>query len=172
MFTNSRNCFYWLEWLIDYETIYKKKNKTELICATRNFSGLTKLNIIDVNFNLESGLLNIEKIITQNKNLFVETTGKYFLKNENFEISNKINLKTKKLNQLPDFYINLNGNSKKYKVSYNLDNIKKKLFNDTIKNILKKNKGKLKLDKNFLDLLNGSDDNNSNAQKLIDLFVR
>ena len=138
----------------------------------KNFSGLTKLNIIDVNFNLESGLLNIEKIITQNKNLFVETTGKYFLKNENFEISNKINLKTKKLNQLPDFYINLNGNSEKYKVSYDLDNIKRELFNDTIKNILKKNKGKLKLDKNFLDLLNGSDDNNSNAQKLIDLFVR
>jgi len=37
---NSRACFYWVEWLFDYGAIYKKKNKNELICATRNITGL------------------------------------------------------------------------------------------------------------------------------------
>ena len=65
---NSRNCFYWLEWLIDYETIYKKKNKSDLICATRTLSGLTNKNAKDFIWILWEIILNESNRLSEHIN--------------------------------------------------------------------------------------------------------
>ena len=55
---NSRACFYWLEWLFDYGSIYKKKNKSDLLCGSRNISGLDNKNRKDFIWILWEVILN------------------------------------------------------------------------------------------------------------------
>ena len=79
-------------------------------------------------------------------------------------------IKTEKFKNLPSFQVLVNGNSKKYKVSYDLENIKSAILTDGINTILKKQKKIVINPKEFKNLI----DKNSKdlrPEKIIDLFL-
>ena len=86
------------------------------------------------------------------------------------DLKNNIFIKTKKFKNLPSFQVLVNGNSKKYKVSYDFENIKSAVLSDGINTILKKQKRLLLILKEFKNLI----DKNSKdlrPEKIIDLFL-
>ena len=77
---------------------------------------------------------------------------------------------TKKFNNLPSFQVLVNGNSKKYKVSYDFEKIKSAILTDGLNTILKKQK-KIVINPKELKNLIDKNSNDLKPEKIIDFFL-
>ena len=132
--------------------------------------GNTPLDSINFTFQLKESIFFLSQLEAVQKNIKVLSNGKYYIYDDNLDLKNNVFIKTKKFKNLPSFQVLVNGNSKKYKVSYDFENIKSAVLNDGINTILKKQKKIVINPKEFKNLI----DKNSKdlrPEKIIDLFL-
>ena len=132
--------------------------------------GNTPLDSINFTFKLKESIFFLNQLEAVQKNIKVLSNGKYYIYDDNLDLKNNIFIKTKKFKNLPSFQVLVNGNSKKYKVSYDFENIKSAVLTDGINTILKKQKKIVINPKEFKNLI----DKNSKdlrPEKIIDLFL-
>ena len=132
--------------------------------------GNTPLDSINFTFKLKESILFLNQLEAVQKNIKVLSNGKYYIYDDNLDLKNNIFLKTKKFNNLPSFQVLVNGNSKKYKVSYDFENIKSAILTDGINTILKKQKKIVIKPEDFKNLIEKNSKNLS-PEKIIDLFL-
>jgi hypothetical protein len=135
-----------------------------------NLKGFTKVDSIDFRFNLKDSILNIEELIAVQKNVRVNSSGKYELYRDLIDFNNNIFIKTNKYNNLPSFDVFINGTSKEFKVSYDFEKIKSIVLSKGINSFLKKKK-KLILDPKSLKGLIDKNKKDFDPEKIIDLFL-
>ena len=132
--------------------------------------GNTPLDSINFTFKLKESIFFLNQLEAVQKNVKVLSNGKYYIYDDNLNLKNNIFIKTEKFKNLPSFQVLVNGNSRKYKVSYDFENIKSAVLTDGINNILKKQKKIVINPKEFKNLI----DKNSKdlrPEKIIDLFL-
>ena len=136
----------------------------------KEMKGNTQIDSINFTFKLKESIFFLNQLEAIQKNIKVLSNGKYYIYDDNLDLKNNIFLKTKKFNNLPSFQVLVNGNSKKYKVSYDFENIKSAVLTDGINTILKKQK---KIVINPKELKNLIDKNSKDLrpEKIIDLFL-
>jgi hypothetical protein len=103
---NTRDCCYWLEWLLAFETEYKHKKKVPLICYSRTFVDIHenyKKDFIwiiwDIILRRSTFLKNdIEKVVKNLLDLFIIKYNPSCKKKRKFIIYNAILLLTENIN--------------------------------------------------------------------------
>jgi len=162
---------------IDFEKFAKKVDEADTflkfanLIDQRNWSGFSKLESLKGKINISRGMLFLKDVETIQKNVKVNTNGEYNLINEKINLKNRVLVSTKKYNNLPDFGVNLSGNTKDYKISYDLNKIRDKLFSVGIKEILK-DKKKIIIDpKSIKKLFKNNDNESINTEDILDLFL-
>ena len=146
-----------------FQDFFNLFNKNEM-------KGNTPLDSINFTFKLKESIFFLNQLEAVQKNIKVLSNGKYYIYDDNLDLKNNIFIKTKKFNNLPSFKVLVNGNSKKYKVSYDFENIKSAILTDGINTILKKQKKIVINPKEFKNLI----DKNSKdlkPEKIIDFFL-
>ena len=146
-----------------FQDFFNLFNKNEM-------KGNTPLDSINFTFKLKESIFFLNQLEAVQKNIKVLSNGKYYIYDDNLDLKNNIFIKTKKFKNLPSFQVLVNGNSKKYKVSYDFENIKSAILTDGINTILKKQKKIVINPKEFKNLI----DKNSKdlrPEKIIDLFL-
>ncbi len=146
-----------------FQDFFNLFNKNEM-------KGNTPLDSINFTFKLNESIFFLNQLEAVQKNIKVLSNGKYYIYDDNLDLKNNIFIKTKKFNNLPSFKVLVNGNSKKYKVSYDFENIKSAILTDGINTILKKQKKIVINPKEFKNLI----DKNSKdlkPEKIIDFFL-
>ena len=94
---------------------------------------------INLNFNVKR-TFNIESLKAFHPNLIINSDGKYNILKDDLSLKSKAYFKTHKYNDLPPLGVNLNGPLKNYKISYDFESLKQKLFNKGVNEILKEKK--------------------------------
>jgi len=146
-----------------FQDFFNLFNKNEM-------KGNTPLDSINFTFKLKDSIFFVNQLEAVQKNIRVLSNGKYYIYDDNLDLKNNIFIKTNKFKNLPSFQVQVNGNSKKYKVSYDFENIKSAVLTDGINTILKKQKKIVINPKEFKNLI----DKNSKdlrPEKIIDLFL-
>ena len=146
-----------------FQDFFNLFNKNEM-------KGNTPLDSINFTFKLKESIFFLNQLEAIQKNIKVLSNGKYSIYDDNLDLKNNIFIKTKKFKNLPSFKVLVNGNSKKYKVSYDFENIKSAILTDGINTILKKQKKIVINPKEFKNII----DKNSKdlrPEKIIDLFL-
>ncbi len=146
-----------------FQDFFDLFNKNEM-------KGNTPLDSINFTFKLKESIFFLNQLEAVQKNIKVMSSGKYYIYDDNLNLKNNIFIKTKKFKNLPSFQVLVNGNSNKYKVSYDFENIKSAVLTDGINTILKKQKKIVINPKEFKNLI----DKNSKdlrPEKIIDLFL-
>ncbi len=146
-----------------FQDFFDLFNKNEM-------KGNTPLDSINFTFKLKESIFFLNQLEAVQKNVKVLSNGKYYIYDDNLNLKNNIFIKTEKFKNLPSFQVLVNGNSRKYKVSYDFENIKSAVLTDGINNILKKQKKIVINPKEFKNLI----DKNSKdlrPEKIIDLFL-
>ncbi len=146
-----------------FQDFFNLFNKNEM-------KGNTPLDSISFTFKLKESIFFLNQLEAIQKNVKVLSNGKYYIYDDNLDLKNNVFIKTKKFKNLPSFQVLVNGNSKKYKVSYDFENIKSAVLTDGINTILKKQKKIVINPKEFKNLI----DKNSKdlrPEKIIDLFI-
>ena len=136
----------------------------------KEMKGNTQIDSINFTFKLKESIFFLNQLEAVQKNIKVLSNGKYYIYDDNLDLKNNIFLKTKKFNNLPSFQVLVNGNSKKYKVSYDFENIKSAILTDGINTILKKQKKIVIKPEEFKNLIEKNSKNLS-PEKIIDLFL-
>ena len=97
--------------------------------------------------------------------------GNFSFLNDQIFFENRINVNTKKFKNLPEFGVNVSGTKKDYKISYDIEKVRKQILTSGINSILKKQK-KLIIDpKSFNKLLKDKNPENFlNPDSIIELF--
>ncbi len=146
-----------------FQDFFDLFNKNEM-------KGNTPLDSINFTFKLKESIFFLNQLEAFQKNIKILSNGKYYIYDDNLDLKNNIFIKTKKFKNLPSFQVLVNGNSKKYKVSYDFENIKSAVLTDGINTILKKQK---KIVINPKELKNLIDKNSKDLrpEKIIDLFL-
>ena len=146
-----------------FQDFFNLFNKNEM-------KGNTPLDSINFTFKLKESVFFLNQLEAMQKNIKVLSNGKYYIYDDNLDLKNNIFIKTKKFENLPSFKVLVNGKSKKYKVSYDFEDIKSAILTDGINTILKKQKKIVINPKEFKNLI----DKNSKdlrPEKIIDLFL-
>ena len=149
-----------IETFQDFFNLFKKNE----------MKGNTPLDSINFTFKLKESIFFLSQLEAVQKNIKVLSNGKYYIYDDNLDLKNNVFIKTKKFKNLPSFQVLVSGNSKKYKVSYDFENIKSAVLTDGINTILKKQKKIVINPKEFKNLI----DKNSKdlrPEKIIDLFL-
>ena len=146
-----------------FQDFFDLFNKNEM-------KGNTPLNSINFTFKLKESIFFLNQLEAVQKNIKILSNGKYYIYDDSLDLKNNIFLKTKKFKNLPSFQVLINGNSKKYKVSYDFDNIKSAVLTDGINTILKKQKKIVINPKEFKNLIDKNSKDLS-PEKIIDLFL-
>ena len=146
-----------------FQDFFNLFNKNEM-------KGNTPLDSINFTFKLKESIIFLNQLEAVQKNIKVLSNGKYYIYDDNLDLKNNIFIKTKKFNNLPSFQVLVNGNSKKYKVSYDFENIKSAILTDGINTILKKQKKIVINPKEFKNLID-KNSKNLKPEKIIDLFL-
>ena len=161
---------------IDLNKISKKVDDVETfqdffnLFNKNEMKGNTPLDSINFTFKLKESIFFLNQLEATQKNIKVLSNGKYYIYDDNLDLKNNIFVKTKKFNNLPSFQVLVNGNSKKYKVSYDFENIKSAILTDGINTILKKQKKIVIKPEDFKNLIEKNSKNLS-PEKIIDLFL-
>ena len=146
-----------------FQDFFDLFNKNEM-------KGNTPLDSINFTFKLKESIFFLNQLEAFQKNIKILSNGKYYIYDDNLDLKNNIFIKTKKFKNLPSFQVLVNGNSKKYKVSYDFENIKSAILTDGINTILKKQKKIVINPKEFKNII----DKNSKdlrPEKIIDLLL-
>ena len=115
--------------------------------------GKTRFDASSGNFSFSNDKLFLKNLITERKNLLINSKG--FLDTKNFEvkIENNIKILEKPLSDLPSFGITLFGPFNDLNVKYNLKDFREAFLEKTLNKILKDNKKILLDKKTILDFL-------------------
>lgn len=132
--------------------------------------GITKVDSINLKFDVKNSILNIIEMTAKQKNMKVRSTGSFKLYSEELDLINNIFVKTKKFKDLPNFDLIIRGTPKDYKITYNFDKIKSAVLSGGINSILKKKK-KIVINPKSLKGLIDKESKKINTEKLFDLFL-
>ena len=115
--------------------------------------GKTRFDSSSGNFSFNNDKLFLKNLITERKNLLINSKG--FLDTKNFEvkIENNIKILEKPLSDLPRFGITLFGPFNDLNVKYNLKDFREAFLEKTLNKILKDNKKILLDKKTIIDFL-------------------
>ena len=115
--------------------------------------GKTRFDYSSGNFSFSNDKLFLKNLITERKNLLINSKG--FLDTKNFEvkIENNIKILEKPLSDLPRFGITLFGPFNDLNVKYNLKDFREAFLEKTLNKILKDNKKILLDKKTIIDFL-------------------
>ncbi len=119
------------------------------------FTGSTKIETIEGDFILEDSNLRIKNVYSEDDKIKLNAEGDYNILSKNFSLKNRIKIKTSKYKDLPDFGIDIYGDTSKYSINYDIDRVKEHFFEKTLRKILKNNNNRIIIDPdNILELFN------------------
>ena len=129
------------------------------------------IDSINGGFNLKNGTIFLKNIVSSHKNVKLKTLGNFSFLNDQILFENRINVSTKKFKNLPEFGVNVSGTKKDYKITYDVEKVRKQILTSGINSILK-NQKKLIIDpKSFNKFLEDKNPENFfNPDSIIEFF--
>ena len=147
----------------DFPSLIKIINK-------KNFGKESKFDKIKLKFVIKNGYFYIKPLEAFHKNLILSSNGKFNILKDHLTLDSKAYFKTTKYKDLPAVGINMTGPSANPKVSYDLSELKQKIFNEGVKTILKEKKS-IVVDPDVInDFLKKNLKKEFDPSKIIDLF--
>ena len=117
----------------DFPSLIKIINK-------KNFGKESKFEKITLKFDIKNGYFYIKPLKAFHKNLTLNSTGNFNVLKDYLTLDSKAYFKTIKYKDLPAVGISMVGPSSTPEVSYDLSELKQKIFNEGVKKILKEKK--------------------------------
>ena len=138
----------------------------------KSFQGNSILDSIKLVFFTQNAVFQIKELTAKHKNLKISTEGNYQMINDKLMLSTDAQFKTPKYINLPPLGIDMNGTLKDYKISYDFERLKERLFNEGINKILKEKKS-IVIDPNSLKdfLKKGKIKEEIDPSEIIDFFL-
>ncbi len=138
----------------------------------KNFQGNSMLDSIKLNFFTKNAFFQIKELVAKHENLEISSVGNYQMISDKLILNSDAKFKTKKYSNLPPLGIDMNGTLKNYKISYDFEKLKERLFNEGINKILKEKKS-IVIDPGSLKdfLKKGKINNDINPNEILDLFL-
>ena len=147
----------------DFPSLIKIINK-------KQFGKESKFEKIILKFEIENGYFFVKPLKAFHQNLTLTTNGKLNILKDHMTLDSKAYFKTIKYKNLPAVGINMVGPSKTPEVSYDLSELKQKIFNEGIKKILKEKKS-IVVDPDVInDFFKKNLKKEFDPNKIIDLF--
>ena len=161
---------------VDFAQIAKKVDKINdfpsliKIINKKNFGKESKFEKITLKFEIKNGYFFIKPLKAFHKNLTLSTNGKLNILKNYLTLDSKAYFKTIKYKDLPAVGISMVGPSSAPDVSYDLSELKQKIFNEGIKKILKEKKS-IVVDPDVInDFFKKNLKKEFDPNKIIDLF--
>ncbi|MAI29160.1 MAG: hypothetical protein CMP38_03010 [Rickettsiales bacterium] len=117
----------------DFPSLIKIINK-------KNFGKESKFEKITLKFDIKNGYFYLKPLKAYHKNLTLNSSGKFNILEDHLILDSKAYFKTTKYKDLPAVGISMIGPSETPQVSYDLSELKQKIFNEGFKKILKEKK--------------------------------
>ena len=147
----------------DFPSLIKIINK-------KNFGKESKFEKITLKFEIKNGHFFVMPLKAFHKNLTLNTNGKLNILKDNMTLDSKAYFKTSKYKDLPAVGISMVGASASPEVSYDLSELKQKIFNEGVKKILKEKKS-IVVDPDVInDFFKKNLKKEFDPNKIIDLF--
>ena len=147
----------------DFPSLIKIINK-------KNFGKESKFEKITLKFEIKNGYFFIKPLKAFHKNLTLSSNGKLNILKDYLTLNSKAYFKTIKYKDLPAVGINMTGPSATPEVSYDLSELKQKIFNEGVKKILKEKKS-IVVDPDVInDFFKKNLKKEFDPNKIIDLF--
>ena len=147
----------------DFPSLIKIINK-------KNFGKESKFEKITLKFNIKNGYFYIKPLKAFHKNLTLNSTGNFNVLKDYLTLDSKAYFKTIKYKDLPAVGISMVGPSSTPEVSYDLSELKQKIFNEGVKKILKEKKSIIVDPDAINDFLKKNLKKELDPNKIIDLF--
>jgi hypothetical protein len=147
----------------DFPSLIKIINK-------KNFGKESKFEKITLKFKIKNGYFFIMPLKAFHKNLTLNTNGKLNILKDNMTLDSKAYFKTTKYKDLPAVGISMVGASASPEVSYDLSELKQKIFNEGVKKILKEKKSIIVDPDVINDFFKKNLKKEFDPSKIIDLF--
>ena len=161
---------------VDFEQIAKTVDKINdfpsliKIINKKNFGKESKFEKITLKFDIKNGYFYIKPLKAFHKNLTLNSNGNFNILKDYLTLDSKAYFKTIKYKDLPAVGISIIGPSGGPKVSYDLIELKQKIFNEGVKKILEEKKS-IVIDPDVInDFLKKNLKKEFNPSKIIDLF--
>ena len=147
----------------DFPSLIKIINK-------KNFGKESKFEKITLKFDIKNGFLYIKPLKAFHKNLTLNSNGNLNILKDYLTLDSKAYFKTVKYKDLPAVGISMVGSSSTPEVSYDLTELKQKIFNEGVKKILKDKKS-IVVDPDVInDFFKKNLKKEFDPNKIIDLF--
>ena len=147
----------------DFPSLIKIINK-------KNFGKESKFEKITLKFTIKNGYFYIKPLKAFHKNLTLNSNGNFNILKDYLTLDSKAYFKTIKYKDLPAVGISVVGPSSTPEVSYDLSELKEKIFNEGVKKILKEKKSII-VDPDIInDFLKKNLKKELDPSKIIDLF--
>ena len=147
----------------DFPSLIKIINK-------KNFGKESKFEKITLKFDIKNGYFYIKPLKAFHKNLTLNSTGNFNVLKDYLTLDSKAYFKTIKYKDLPAVGISMVGPSSTPEVSYDLSEVKQKIFNEGVKKILKEKKSIIVDPDAINDFLKKNLKKEFDPNKIIDLF--
>ena len=147
----------------DFPSLIKIINK-------KNFGKESKFEKITLKFDIKNGYFYIKPLKAFHKNLTLNSTGNFNVLKDYLTLDSKAYFKTIKYKDLPAVGISMVGPSSTPEVSYDLSELKQKIFNEGVKKILKEKKSIIVDPDAINDFLKKNLKKELDPNKIIDLF--
>ena len=147
----------------DFQSLVKIINK-------KSFGKESKFEKITLKFVIKDGYFIIKPLKAFHKNLTLNSNGKLNILKDYLTLDSKAYFKTTKYKDLPAVGISMKGPSEKLDVSYDLSELKQKIFNEGVKKILKEKKSIIVDPDVINDFLKQNLKKEFDPSKIIDLF--
>ena len=147
----------------DFPSLIKIINK-------KNFGKESKFEKITLKFDIKNGYFYIKPLKAFHKNLTLSSNGSFNILKDYLTLDSKAYFKTVKYKDLPAVGISMVGPSSTPEVSYDLSELKQKIFNEGVKKILKEKKS-IVVDPDVInDFFKKNLKKEFDPSKIIDLF--
>ena len=147
----------------DFPSLIKIINK-------KNFGKESKFEKITLKFDIKNGYFYIKPLKAFHKNLTLSSNGNFNILKDYLTLDSKAYFKTLKYKDLPAVGISMVGPSSTPEVSYDLSELKQKIFNEGVKKILKEKKS-IVVDPDVInDFFKKNLKKEFDPSKIIDLF--
>ncbi len=141
------------------------------IINKKNFGKESKFEKITLKFDVKDGFFYIKPLKAFHKNLTLNSSGNFNILKDYLTLDSKAYFKTVKYKDLPAVGISMIGPPDKPKVSYDLSEVKQKIFNEGVKKILKEKKSIIVDPDVINDFFKKNLKKEFDPSKIIDLFT-
>ena len=141
------------------------------IINKKNFGKESKFEKITLKFDVKDGFFYIKPLKAFHKNLTLNSSGNFNILKDYLTLDSKAYFKTVKYKDLPAVGISMIGPPEKPKVSYDLSEVKQKIFNEGVKKILKEKKSIIVDPDVINDFFKKNLKKEFDPSKIIDLFT-